>query len=60
MAGIPHHMTGWVGGGGRLAGRSAATYTHGAQLGFGFGLHMGHTSCIMATIPGRSLGGGAG
>ncbi len=47
-------MTG-LGGGGRLAGWSAATYTHRVQLGFG--LHRGHTSCIMATIPGRSLGG---
>ncbi len=50
-------MTGWGGGGeGRLAGWSADTYTHRAQLGFG--LHRGHTSCVMATIPGRSLGGG--
>ena len=54
MAGIPHHMTGW--GGGRLAGRSAPTYTHRAQLGFGH--HRGHTFCVMATIPGRSVGGG--
>ncbi len=39
----------WLGGGGgRLAGWSAATYTHRAQLGFG--LHRGHTSCIMATM----------
>jgi hypothetical protein len=52
MAGIPHYITGW-GGGGRLAGWSAATYTHRAQLGFG--LDRGHTSCVMATIP--SLGG---
>ncbi len=44
----------WLGGG-RLAGWSAATYTHRAQLGFG--LHRGHTSCIMVTIPGRILGG---
>ncbi len=35
MAGIPHHMTGW-GGGGWAGGRSAATYTHRAQLGLAF------------------------